>query len=144
MYRKILLAYDGSDFSDVALRQGADLASLCKAELHLLGIVETTGAMAISEAFGPSDALGIEQRDVQRIVQAAVEELGGQGLAAVSSVRIGDAADQIIAHAREIAADLVVLGHTNKGTLTRWLQGSVGPRLLNRLPCSLLVAARRG
>jgi len=34
MYRKILLAYDGSTFSAAALSQGAELASLCKVELH--------------------------------------------------------------------------------------------------------------
>jgi nucleotide-binding universal stress UspA family protein len=73
MYRKILLAYDGSSFSDPVLRQGAELASLCKAEVHLLGIVGTTGAVAIAESFGPSDVLGFEQRELQQLVDAAVE-----------------------------------------------------------------------
>jgi len=44
MYKKIVLAYDGSSFSTAALHQGAEIARYCKAELHLLSIVETTAA----------------------------------------------------------------------------------------------------
>jgi nucleotide-binding universal stress UspA family protein len=141
MYRKILLAYDGADFSDDALQQGAELARLCKAELHLLSIVATTASMAIAESFGPSDVLGFEQRDLQRVVDAAAGEIQSRGLTVVSCIRFGDPAAAIVEYANEIKADLIVIGHKSRGTLTRWLQGSVGDQLLHHLPCSLLVAA---
>lgn len=144
MYRKILLAYDGSTFSATALRQGAELASLCKAELHLLSIVITTGSMAIAEAIGPGDVWGLEQQDLQRVVEAAVQDLHSQGLTVIASVRFGDPAIEIAAYAHEVDADLVVLGHTSKGMLTRWFQGSVGAKLLDHLPCSLLVVTAKG
>lgn len=140
MYRKILLAYDGSTFSAAVLRQGAELASLCKAELHLLSIVVTTGSMAIAEAIGPIDVWGLEQQDLQRGVEAAAKDLHSKGLTVTTSVRYGDPAVEIAACAHEVEADLVVLGHTSKGMLTRWFQGSVGAELLDHLPCSLLVA----
>jgi len=141
MYRRILLAYDGSSVSDAVLRQGAELARVCKAEVHLLGIVATTAAMAIAESIGPTDVLGFEQRDLQRLVDAAVQDIRGQGLSVTASVRFGDPAVEIVAYAREVDANLIVLGHKSRGTLTRWLQGSVGAHLLHHLPCSLLVAA---
>jgi len=135
------VAYEGSSFSDAALRQGAELAGVCKSEVHLLGIVATTAAMAIAESFGPSDVLGFEQRDLQRIVEAAVQGLRSQGLSVTASVRFGDPAIEIVAYAREVDANLIVLGHQSRGTLTHWLQGSVGAHLLHHLPCSLLIAA---
>jgi nucleotide-binding universal stress UspA family protein len=140
MYRKILLAYDGTNYSDAVLRRGAELAALCKAELHLLSIVVPTASMAIAESFGPSDVLGFEQRELERMVGAAVLEIQGRGLAVASSVRIGDPAAAIVDYAREVEADLIVIGHEGAGALTRWLQGSVGDQLLHHLPCSLLVA----
>jgi nucleotide-binding universal stress UspA family protein len=140
MYRKILLAYDGSTFSAAALSQGAELASLCKAELHLLSIVVTTGSMAIAESVGPGDVWGLEQQNMQRVVEATTQELHSQGLNVIACVRYGDPAVEIAAYAHEINTDLVVLGHTSKGMLTRWFQGSVGAKLLDHLPCSLLVA----
>ncbi|MBN2678607.1 universal stress protein [Acidithiobacillus montserratensis] len=47
MYRKIMVAYDGSASSELALQQGADLAALMQAELHLFGAIVSTGGMAI-------------------------------------------------------------------------------------------------
>ena len=140
MYRKILLAYDGSTFSAAALRQGSGLANLCKAELHLLSIVTTTGGMAIAEAVGPDDVWGVVQQDLERCKETIVEELHAQGISVTTCVRHGDPAAEIVAYAHEIEADLVVIGHTGKGLLSRWIQGSVGVTLLDYLPCSLLVA----
>lgn len=144
MYRKILLAYDGSTFSAAVLQQGAELASLCKAELHLLSIVVTTGSMAIAEAVGPEDVWGVEQKYLKRVLEAAVQDLRSQGVSVIACVRSGDPAVEIAAYAHEVGADLVVLGHTSKGMLTRWFQGSVGAKLLDHLPCSLLVATGKG
>jgi len=41
MYKKVLLAYDGSIEGRLALREGAKLAQLCGAEVFLLAVVET-------------------------------------------------------------------------------------------------------
>ena len=40
MYTKVLLAYDGSIEGRRALREGAKLAQLCRAEVFLLAVVE--------------------------------------------------------------------------------------------------------
>src|SRR5512145_1094212 len=105
MYQKILLAYDGTAFSAAVLRQGAELASFHKAELHLLSIADTTGSMAIAEAYGPGDVWGMEMQEQKRVVEAAAQILGKQGLDVITCVRYGDPADQIVAYAHEIDAD---------------------------------------
>jgi nucleotide-binding universal stress UspA family protein len=143
MYRKILLAYDGSTFCNVVLQQGAELASLCGAELHLLGIVVTSGVMGIAESVGPGNVWGQERQNLQQVVESAAQDLQSRGLTVISSLRYGDPADEIARYVHEIDADLVVLGHTSKGMLTRWFQGSVGAKLLDHLPCNLLVVTGR-
>lgn len=144
MYRRILLAYDDSTVSAGVLQQGAELATLCQAELHLLSIVATTGVMAIAEAVGPSDVLGSEQQHLRQVLEAVAQDLQRQGLGVIGCVRYGDPAVEIAAYVHEVDADLVVLGHTGKGMLTRWFQGSVGAKLLDHLPCSLLVVTGKG
>lgn len=141
MYRTILLAYDGATYSDHVLQQGAEMARLCQAKLHLLSIVVTSGNMAIAEAVGSTDVWGLEQENLQEIVDKAVQELQGQGFNVSASVRSGDPDIEIVNYAREIHADLVILGHTSKGMLSRLLQGSVCAKLLDHLPCNLLVVA---
>ena len=49
MYRKVLLAYDGSIEGRRALREGAKLAQLCGAEVFLLAVVETASSVASLE-----------------------------------------------------------------------------------------------
>lgn len=140
MYRKILLAYDGSTFSAAALKQGAELAAICKAELHLLSIASTSGGMAIGEAAGSEDVLGQAERQLEQLVADTVKALRERRIDVVATLREGDPASQIADYARQIHADLLVLGHTQRGVLSRWLEGSVGARLLAHPPCSLLVA----
>ena len=140
MYQKILVAYDGSAVSKVALHQAAGICRLCDAELHLLGIVATTGYMALAEGTGPIDLWGTERKQIAAALESAASDLGGQGLNVITSIREGDPANEIIASAYELKADLAVLGHSDKGVLARWLEGSVGAKLLRDLPCSLLIA----
>jgi len=141
MYQKILLAYDDTRSSSAALRQSVDLARHCKAELHLLGVVTISATTAIAGAYpGVSDIWEHNHDYLQQALDTAAHDLGGQGLSVSTSVRFGSPGIEIASCAREIKADLVVVGHTGKGVLARLFQGSVGAELINHLPCSLLVA----
>ncbi len=140
MYKKILVAYDGSSFSDVALRQGSSLARLCHAELHLVGIVATTAFSAMGEGIGGIDIWGMERKLLEAALEGAALDLSSQGLQAVTSIREGNPAIEIAACAARLGADLVVVGHSDKGLFARWFEGSVGAGLFRDLPCNLLVA----
>ena len=52
MYRRIVLAYDGTRAGREALRQGTDLAILCKAQVCLLAVVAPE--LEVVEAFDDS------------------------------------------------------------------------------------------
>ena len=53
MYRKVLLAYDGSVEGRIALREGAMLAKLCQAEVVLLAVVNLSAGIMMAEGAGP-------------------------------------------------------------------------------------------
>ena len=142
MYQRILVAYDGSSFSDVALRQGSDLAHLSKADLHLVGIVSTSPYMALAEGTAGIDIWGMERKKLEVALESAAQQLSRQGLKANTSIREGNPADEITACAADLKADLVVVGHSDKGVISRWFEGSVGAGLLRDMPCNLLIATR--
>lgn len=141
MFKKILLAYDGSGHTAAALRQSSELARLCNAELHVLGIVATMGGAAIAQASEPYDLFCIEREQIEKALADAYINLHDQGLHITTSIREGDPANEIAACVHEIKADLVVVGHTDKGFIARWLLGSTGTKLIHDLPCNLLIAA---
>ena len=119
MYEKILLAYDGSVEGRRALREGARLAKLCGAEVFLLAVVNMSAGFAMAESVVPGAAE--HQRDAYEDVLAeGVERLKALGFSPAARLEFGDPAHQITAIAREIDADLVVVGHRRQSTFSRW------------------------
>jgi nucleotide-binding universal stress UspA family protein len=55
LYKKVLLAYDGSIEGRRALREGAKLAQFCGAEVFLLAVVEiSSGSVTLEGGFAIS------------------------------------------------------------------------------------------
>jgi len=137
MYRNILLAYDGSRDGREALEQGAKLAVLCGARVSLLTVMSVSGGML------PVEGISFVEDEV-RLTSMTLEEgrrrLREWGVVGSVNLRYGNPAEQIASSAREIGADLVVIGHHHQNALWRWLNGSVGASILNRACCSVLVA----
>ena len=140
MFQKILLAFDGSDHDAVALRKAADLALLCKAELHLLGVVSTVNAVALLQADAPPELFAQDRGFIEGALADAAGNLGARGLNVETAIREGSPAHEISTYAQTMAADLAVIGHSDKGFLARWFEGSIGAALIRDLPCSLLIA----
>jgi nucleotide-binding universal stress UspA family protein len=141
MYDRILVAYNASNNSTVALREAVSIAKVNNAELTVLAIVPNAGSFTTVELTGPMDVQGAVHNRVQEAVEAVSRELLEDGINVKTNIRQGDPADEMIATAYRMKADLVVIGHSTKGMLARWLQGSIGAKLLTDLPCSLLIAA---
>jgi len=140
MYRNILLAYDGSPDGGEALAQTRILASTSRATVRLLAIIDRTQTMLAME--GASYVADNEQAEMQAVVDAGVKRLRGAGCTVTNDVKYGNPAEQIVQSAKEMNADLIVIGHRDQGTLARWLNGSVGTSILHHPPCSVLVAVK--
>ena len=140
MYQTILLAFDGSPDGREALAQAAKLASVCGATVHLLAIIDPSESMLVVEAMS---VIPDNQRFViKAVLDEGVKRLWGAGCTAVSELKYGKPPEQIILSAKEIDADLIVIGHRDQGMLARWLNGSVGESILHQPPCSVLVAVK--
>ena len=137
MYRKILLAYDGSIEGRRALREGAKLAQLCRAEVFLLAVVELSSIVVLDGAL----TIPIEEQTAiyRDTLAEGVERLKALGFSPTARMETGDPGDKIAEVAEEIGAHLVVVGHRPQGPLARWLFGSIGSYLVKRLRCSVLV-----
>ena len=83
--------------------------------------------------------LEAEQQGAERDLAERAERLRSRGLEVQTVVRVGAAADVLVAVAESTRADLVVAGSTGKGALQRALLGSVTTRLLHVLRRPLLV-----
>lgn len=140
MYRTILLSYDGTRESREALRQGAELARTTSAAVHLLAIVTPERGEPLVEGGSSSGLTELEREEVHRVLDEGATQLRSGGLRVQVHLAHGNAAEEIGRVAREVGADLLVVGHREQGRLSRWWRGSVGASLLTHAPCSILVA----
>jgi nucleotide-binding universal stress UspA family protein len=138
LYKKVLLAYDGSIEGRRALREGARIAQLCGSEVFLLGVAElSAGTVGLEGGF----VIPIIEQvgNYQEILDEGVKRLKAMGFSPTAKLSIGEAGREIAKVALEIGANLVVIGHRPDGLLARWFS-SVGTYLVKNLRCSVLVA----
>jgi len=139
MYTKVLLAYDGSLDGAVALREGAILAKRCGAEVYLLSVVPHLAGLQVAE--GVHGGVVAHELDRYReVLERGVNRLTKLGFTPESKLAVGDPARVIGEYAREVGADLVVVGHRKRNLLERWWSGDAGGYISDHIGCSLLIA----
>ena len=137
MYKKILLAYDGSAEGARALREGALVARVCGAEVFLLSVVPETSGVILADG---SVAGGERLDEYTALLERGISRLKELGFTPVARLVEGEPTAAIAGVAREIRADLVVVGHRTKNALSRWWTGSGKDYLSDHVGCSLLIA----
>ena len=143
-YRKILLAYNGSAEGKRALLECAELANFLHAETHLLAVASMPPSLFLTEGFVPEELLEEEKKRTQQVLDEGIATLKERGFAAAGHLAVGEPVEEICRRAKELAVDLVVVGHNQKTSFAaRWWKGSVGASLLDYSPCSILIALSR-
>src|SRR5271169_625780 len=139
MYKRILLAYDGSIEGRTALREGALLARQCGAEVFLLSVIVDPGAFLLAAAAHAGAPVQTEDAFMD-VLNEGVARLRQLGFDPVSKLVRGEPAKEIGTFARQIEADLIVVGHRRQNAFDRWWSGPKGAYLMDYTDCSLLVA----
>lgn len=143
-YRKILLAYNGSAEGKHALLECAELANFLGAETHLLAVASMPPSLFLTEGFVPEELLEEEKKRTQTVLDEGIASLKQTGFDAKGHLAVGEPVEEICRLAKELAVDLIVVGHNQKTSFAaRWWKGSVGASIIDYAPCSLLVALSR-
>ena len=139
MYRRILLAYNGSPEGRMVLQQGAELAALCQAEVCLLAVVGIPTGLTMAETIVTPEMTDALEAPARQTLEDGARDMRNVGLSVQTRIEFGEPVERIGAVARDYGADLIVVGHRPRGALARWWGGSVGKSLLAQIPCDLLV-----
>ncbi len=147
---RALIAVDGSEISLEAVDAVARWPLLAKARLTVLSVVPISAAWWRAIAVG--DLTAVEARSAasnpsvarayEGIANEAASRLGTAGTGRTVQVRSGAPAAEVLECAREIDADLIVLGSHGRTGLSRLVLGSVARSVLNRASCSVLIVRR--
>ena len=145
MYKKILLAYDGTREGRAAITECEEIANLLQAEIHLLAVVHMPSAFFLTEGVAPDTFIEHERQNFQEIIDEGVAILNRSGRIADGYLAFGEPVTEICRLAQQLGADLIVLGHRKHTSIAkRWWHGSVGMNLVEHAPCSILIVVARG
>ena len=141
MYKRILLAYDGSEACQQALLDCDDLAQWSGAELRLIAVMPLhMGSIGLEVGVYDQAVEERERAKYQGILDSGIARLQASGHAVQGEVVTGDSVTEITRCARSIGADLIIVGHKHlESWAARWWQGAISGALIEHAPCSVLV-----
>jgi nucleotide-binding universal stress UspA family protein len=140
MFKSIVVGTDGSETADIALRRAIELAALTGGKLHVVSAYDPAparvgGNKPVAEAAEWS--VGSDFK-VEAVLQRAQDEANAGSIDFEVHAPKGDAADSLIAAAKEHDADVIVLGSRGMRGARRVL-GSVPNKVSHHAPCDVLI-----
>ncbi len=143
-HTQVVVGYDFSKSSRDAMYRAIALAKRAPFHtLHFVCVVEPHGSVAPLPRHGHVD-YDYTERVQQAMTQSIAEELGA---AAITDrvhffvhARIGHPADEILMLAREVGADLIIVGSKGLVGVERFVLGSVSERVVREAGCTVEVA----
>ena len=138
MFKKILLAYDGSEGAQRALTAGIALAQLHGAELWALAVEERLPRFS-----GTIDEVQEEKQfaDEQsgKLLEAARAQAKESGVELKTRMRPGHPAQTIVQAAQEGNFDLILVGHSGLSGVWAKFLGTTAEKVSRHAPCSVLI-----
>lgn len=138
--KKILIAVDGSKYSEKALFKARKIAEGIGGEVTILHVINPL-----------RDTVYINNRELgneikrnatirgEEVIKKAKEIFEGFKGTFITETRFGDPVDEIIKFAEEGGFDLIVMGSRGGGIFSRALLGSVSDKVVHHVKTSVLI-----
>ncbi len=138
MFRKILVAFDGSSKACDAFDYALELASMSKpaSALLVVSVVQPPESLYLVEM---NDVVTQVTANYEKLQAGLVEKAKKKDLVVETKVAIGHPAGSIVRIAREKGCDLIVMGHKGKSMIEGLILGSVSRRVAAEAPCSVTI-----
>ena len=140
MYKKIILAYDGSLEGQKALINCKEMASWTNAEIHLLSVVPDNFYSIGEGSFIDVEAQKVDKENYQRQLDNGVELIKTEGFKCIGVLLVGNSVKEITRYAAKVSADLIVMGHKHQDSaFGRWWARSTSSNIVEEAPCNVLI-----
>ncbi len=133
---RILVAVDGSVFSDAAVDQAISLGGICNSQIFLVSVIDL-----YPEQMEVAPTL-VEKmsKEVREHLDNAKQKVDKAGIPCETIVHMGGKPYEfIVREANERDIDLIVMGTHGRTGIKRVLLGSVAQNVIGHAPCPVLV-----
>jgi nucleotide-binding universal stress UspA family protein len=138
MYRKILIAHDGSEGAQKAFDAAVELASHLQAQLHMISVEEDLPrhAQSIHEVTEEKD---LEDSYFKQLAAQSKHRAALQGVKLEYTITPGHEVKAIVELVRQGDFDLLVVGFTGHSSIYDHLWGGTSQNLTRLSHCSVMV-----
>jgi nucleotide-binding universal stress UspA family protein len=147
MYSTVVVGTDGSATADNAVDAAFELDRLRGARLHVVTAYKPLSDQEVFErqrGLPPSRRGEIDEAsDARALLDRMAKTAADRGLPVELHARVGDPSATILDVARDVGADVIVVGNRGMSGVRRVL-GSVPNDVTHHAPCSVLVVRTEG
>jgi nucleotide-binding universal stress UspA family protein len=137
LFKKILIATDGSKYTRGAIGKGLELARFHKAEVYAVYVIDLRALTTVNGMPAPENMYTILEDEGKRAV-SQVKAMAGD-VPVETFVLSGEPAQTIIQFAKDNGIDLIMTGTLGKSGIEELLLGSVAEKIIRHAPCPVLV-----
>jgi nucleotide-binding universal stress UspA family protein len=133
---RILVAVDGSIYSDMALDQALSMATICNSELYAIHVVEVyPKLMESSPAFEEKI-----KEDAMKFLERVKDKAAKKNVTCETILHVdGQPHKCIVKEAKDKNIDLIVMGTHGRTGLKKLFMGNVAQKVIGYAPCAVLV-----
>src|SRR5512137_1623624 len=136
---RLLLATDGSEFSEGAIREAIRMAKQCSSKLTVLSVIETNPEF---ESMAPQ-VLEKREKEVRAHLEAVQARAKKEGVTCDIALHEGeDSYKYIVDEAVAKKSTMIIVGRRGKKGFRRLVMGSTTSWTIGHAPCSVLVVPR--
>jgi nucleotide-binding universal stress UspA family protein len=146
VFELIVVGTDGSDSAAIAVNQAIEIANLTGGTLHVVTAYRPVSlssiAIASDAGAGTFDAEAVNRSvatQSAQVCERATSLARREGVKVEMHTVPGEPADVLVRVAKELGADLVVVGNRGMSGARRFVLGSVPNKVSHHCSCSLLI-----
>ncbi|MFQ6055600.1 MAG: universal stress protein [Methanosarcinales archaeon] len=129
LYKNILIATDGSEYTKKAIKYGVEIAKLSESKIYAIYVVDTTAFASISMDAALENMYELLHQEGDAATKYIEELAIDAGVAVERFILDGNPAEEIVNFANNNSIDLIVMGTMGKSGLDRFLLGSVAEKV---------------
>jgi nucleotide-binding universal stress UspA family protein len=141
MYKTVLVAYDGSPESRLAVEECRHLTLQADRTIHLACVLHRPSPHVFADELATGEMFEVNHSGAKADLDAEAELLTERGFAVETHLLDGEPLDEIARLCETLQVDLLILGHKrSKKWALRWWRGKLDALLADRVRCSILLA----
>jgi len=138
-HQNILIATDGSIYSERALDQGITLAQSCNSKLYIIHAIDLNPEYL---ALSPKLEEKMENDGVDLLEKAKKKAVGAGIRCETIFTKSEPPYKAIVTTAKDKEIDLIVMGSHGRNAISRLMMGSVTRLVIGHAPCAVLVVPK--